>query len=66
MLFLVYIDDMLSLPEFSNCFCFVGTKLACAGEDMFNKCQEDLDKLFTCAADNDLTFNADKCVSSSI
>ena len=63
LLFLVYIDDMLSLPEVSSCFCFADdTKLACAGEDMFNKCQEDLDKLFTWAADNDLTFNVDKCV----
>ena len=63
LLFLVYIDDMLSLPEFSSCFCFSDdAKLACAGEDMFNRCQEDLDKLFTWAADNDLTFNVDKCV----
>ena len=61
LLVLVYIDDMLSLPEFSSCFCFADdTKLACAGEDLFNKCQEDLDKLFTWAADNDLTFNVDK------
>ena len=48
LLFLVYTDDMLSLPEFSSCFCFADdTKLACAGEDMFSKCQEDLDRLFT-------------------
>ena len=63
LLFLVYIDDMLSVPEFSSCFCFADdTKLACAVDDMFNKCQKDLDKLFTWAADNDLTFNVDKCV----
>ena len=63
LLFLVYIDDMLSVPDFSSCFCFADdTKLACAGEDMFNKCQKDLDKLLTWAADNDLTFNVDKCV----
>ena len=63
LLFLVYIDDMLSLPEFSSCFCFADdTKLACAGEDMLSKCQEDLDKLFTWAAENGLTFNVDKCV----
>ena len=63
LMFLVYIDDMLSLPEFSSCFCFADdTKLACAGEDMFNKCQEDFDKLFTWAADIDLTFNVDKCL----
>ena len=54
---------MLSLREFSSCFCFADdTKLACAGEDMFNKRQEDLYKLFTCAADNDLTFKVVKCV----
>ena len=54
---------MLSLSECSSCFCFADdTKLACAGENMFSKCQEDLDKLFTRAADNDFTFNVDKCV----
>ena len=63
LLFLVYIDDMLSLPECSSCFCFADdTKLACAGENMFSKCQEDLDKLFIWADDNDLTLNVDKCV----
>ena len=63
LLFLVYIDDMLSLPERSSCFCFPDdTKLACAGEDMFSKCQEDLDKLYTWAAENYLAFNVDKCV----
>ena len=54
---------MLSVPEFLSCFCFADdTKLACAGEDILNKCQKGLDKLFTWAADNDLTFNVDKCV----
>ena len=62
LLFLVYID-MLSLPEFSSGFCFADdTKLACAGEDIFSTCQEDLDELYTWAADNALTFNVDKCV----
>ena len=36
--------------------------MACAGEDMFSRCQEDHDKLYTWAVNNDLTFNVDKFV----
>ena len=54
---------MMSLPESSSCFCFADdTKLTYVGEDMFSKCQEDFDELFTWAAENDLAFKVVNCV----
>ena len=61
LLFYVYIDEMLCLPECSCFSCFANnTNLACVGEDIFSKCQEDIDKLFTLEAENDLALNVEK------
>ena len=61
LLFYVYIDEMLSLPECSSFFCFADdTNLACLGEDIFSNYQEDIDKLFTLEAENDLALNVEK------
>ena len=41
-LFLLYIDDMLSLPENSTCYCFADdTKVLSSGYDAFVNCQND-------------------------
>ena len=61
--FLIYIDDMSSLPESSSCFCFADdTKLSCATSDFFTDCQRDLNKLVDWSSENSLKFNAEKCV----
>ena len=61
LLFYVYIDEMLSLPECSSFFCFADdTNLACVGEDIFSNYQEDIDNLFTLEAEKDIALNVEK------
>ena len=65
LLFRLYIDDMLSLPEKSTCYCFADdTKLLSSGYDAFVNYQNDLSLLsneLQWCADNELNFNISKC-----
>ena len=59
LLFLVYIDDMLSLPKNSNCYCFADdTKLVCSATNVFGDSQEDINRLYNWSNSNSLKFNA--------
>ena len=62
LLFLVYIDDILSLPKNSNCYCFADdTKLVCSSTNVFGDSQEDINRLYNWSNSNSLKFNASKC-----
>ena len=58
--FLLYIDDMLALPEFSHCYCFADDTKICSSVDL-EKLQSDLGTISLCAYDNQMTFHKDKC-----
>ena len=61
LLFLLFIDDKLSLPENSTCYCFAdNTKLSSSGYDAFVNCQNDLSLLFKWCAKKHLNFNISK------
>ena len=58
--FLLYIDDMLALPEFSHCYCFADDTKICSSVDPENL-QSDLSTISLWAYDNTMTFHKDKC-----
>ena len=58
--FLLYIDDMLTLPEFSHCYCFADDTKICSNSDSA-KLQSDLSSISLWAYENQLTFHQDKC-----
>ena len=61
--FLIYIDDMLALPCFSNCFCYANyTKLISSSENIFLILQQDLERLSHWCKDNSMMFNLNKSV----
>ena len=57
--FLLYIDDMLDLPEFSRCYCFAGNTKICSSVDP-EKLQSDLSTISLWAYDNQMTFHKNK------
>ena len=61
-LFLIYIDDMLDIPEFSNVHCFTDdTKLVCSEDSCLRAVQSDLHALRLWSYCNFINFNAIKC-----
>ena len=62
LLFLVYIDDMLSFHKNSNCYCFAdATKLVCSSTNVFSDSQEDINRLYNWSNSNSWKFNTSKC-----
>ena len=61
-LFLIYIDDMLDIPEFSNVYCFADdTKLVCSEDSCLRAVQSDLQALRLWSYCYSINFNAIKC-----
>ena len=58
--FLLYIDDMLALPEFSHCYCFADDTKICSSVDP-EKLKSDLSTISPWAYDNQMTVGKDKC-----
>ena len=59
--FLIFVDDMIDVPEVSKVFCYADdTKLLCHGEFCLNSAQNDLYSLRLCAYCNYLSFNSAK------
>ena len=58
--FLLYIDDMLALPEFSHWYCFADDTKICSSVDPENL-QSDPSTMSLWAHDNQLKFHKDKC-----
>ena len=62
LLFLVYIDDMLSLHKNYSCSCFADdTKLVCSSTNVFSDSQEDINRLYNWSNSNSLKYNTSKC-----
>ena len=62
LLFLIYIDDMIRVPEYSQVYCFADdTKLLCCGDSVFGNVQKDLNALRLWSHCNGLSFNSSKC-----
>ena len=60
-LFLIFIDDMIDVPEVSKVFCYADdTKLLCHGDLCLNSAQNDLCSLRLGAYSNYLSFNSAK------
>ena len=61
-LFLIYIDDKLVIPEFSNVYCFADdTKIVYSSESCLRAVQSDLHALRLWSYCNSINFNAIKC-----
>ena len=61
-LFLIYIDDMHEIPEFSKLFCFADdAKLVCQKDSCVKSVQHDLCALRLWSYCNSLSFNIQKC-----
>ena len=61
-LFLIYIDDMIPVPEYSQVYCFADdTKLLCCGDSVFGNVQKDLSAVRLWSHCNGLSFNSCKC-----
>ena len=65
--FLIFIDDMIDVPEVSKVFCYADdTKLLCHGDLCLNSAQNDLYSLRLWAYCNYLSFNSAKSGYSHI
>ena len=61
-LFLIYIDDMIRVPEYSQVYCFADdTKFLCSGDSVFGNVQKDLSELRLWSHCNGLSFSSSKC-----
>ena len=62
LLFLIYIDDMIRVPQYSQVYCFADdNKLLCCGDSVFGNVQKDLNALRLWSHCNGLSFNSSKC-----